>query len=301
MVKALAPAVLIALKEALSKIYWYKKDLENFIEYAVENSQIVASIDWSKNTKYEAVSILIDRMNRNNEIYFNDLLSLLHAVLEFNDFSHFDRLDNNDKDKHKRAAQNAVNALRAHCKGYLQKIVEAEATESAKKRFVRKQNQIRDYNNKIEEFKGRFYKISQLDAQKRGYELEIFLNDLFMFYDLLPRSSFRINGEQIDGAFTHDNYDYLLEAKWHSKPIERREIDIFASVIGRKLKSTLGLFISINGFVPTLNDLHYDSVILMDSLDLIQVLENRIQLPELLMRKRRHAAETGESMFHVTT
>lgn len=146
-----------------------------------------------------------------------------------------------------------------------------------------------------------FHTIARLEPHVRGYELEKFLNDLFFFFDLSPRSAFRVNGEQIDGAFTHDNTDYLLEAKWHDAPIERREIDVFSAVIERKLKTTLGLFISINGFVTAAVDstYKYNSIILMDSYDLIQVLENRIQLPELILRKRRHASETGESMYRV--
>ncbi|MDD2445628.1 MAG: hypothetical protein PHX09_02320 [Clostridia bacterium] len=35
----------------------------------------------------------------------------------------------------------------------------------------------------------------------------------------------------------------------------------------------------------------------MDSIDLIQVLENRIQLPDLIRLKRKHASETGEIMY----
>lgn len=298
--KALSPAVLISLKDALSRIYWYKKDLRNFIEYAIDNKQIFATIDWNNNTKYESVSLLIDRMSKHNDIYFNDLISLLKAVTDLDDFSHFDRLDGNDKEKYKKAAQDAVIALRKQCNGFFQKEKESEIAEKSKKQYFQQQRQTQDYNNKIEEFKLRYYSIAQLlDAQSRGYELEKFLNDLFFFFDLSPRSSFRVNGEQIDGAFTHDNTDYILEAKWHRSPIERKEVDSFSAVIERKLKTTLGLFISINGFVPTVIESRYNSIILMDSQDLIQVLENRIQLPELITRKRRHASETGESMYRV--
>lgn len=301
MSKSLAPAVLISLKETLSKIYWYKKDLISFIEYAIENNQIVATIDWSNQTKYESVCQLIDRMNKRNDIYFNDLLSLLRAVIDLNDFSHFDRLDGNDKEKYKRAAMEAVAALRKQCNSFFQTQKEDEKAKESKKQFILQQQKTLDYNRKIEEFKNRYYTIARLEPHARGYELEKFLNDLFFFFDLSPRSSFRVNGEQIDGAFTHDNTDYLLEAKWHDAPIERREIDVFSAVIERKLKTTLGLFISINGFVTAAVDstYKYNSIILMDSNDLIQVLENRIRLPELIMRKRRHASETGESMYRV--
>ena len=116
-----------------------------------------------------------------------------------------------------------------------------------------------------------------------------------------PRKSFKIQGEQIDGAFTHEGTDYLIEAKWEKDPVERSELDIFSAKIQRKLKNTLGLFISVNSFSAIIIDgsINYNNMILMDSMDLIHVLENRISLNELIKLKRRHAAQTGEMMFRV--
>lgn len=300
--KAVASAALIALKEALSRIYWYKKDTRKFIEYTVKNQLIVSTIDWENNIKYESVSQLIDRMNMRPDIYSDDLIKLLYAVSNFNDFSHFDRLKKGDKEKYKSEARSSVIALRNHCKGYFDNLEKIKKTEKAKERFVIQQKKTSDYNKKIEEFKLRYYNLTKLtNSQQRGYELESFLNDLFYFFDLSPRSSFKINGEQIDGAFTHDNLDYLLEAKWHNEPIPRNEIDIFEMEISRKLKTTLGLFVSINGFVDVITNssIKFKSIILMDSQDLILVLDNRISLVELIMLKRRHASETGENMCRV--
>jgi len=47
--------------------------------------------------------------------------------------------------------------------------------------------------------------------QQRGFKLEKFLNELFCFFDLDPKFSFKIKGEQIDGSFTFDNTDYLYK------------------------------------------------------------------------------------------
>ena len=62
------------------------------------------------------------------------------------------------------------------------------------------------------------------------------------------KSSFKIIGEQIDGAFTFDGTDFLLEAKWQKEPIPASELYAFGGKITNKLKNTLGLFISIDGF-----------------------------------------------------
>ena len=77
----------------------------------------------------------------------------------------------------------------------------------------------------------------------------------------------------------------------------------FAGKLSGKLKNTLGLYMSINGFSS--ESLNVDapgikSMILMDGADLYAVLENRIELRDLLYRKRRHASETGIIYLKVT-
>jgi hypothetical protein len=61
-------------------------------------------------------------------------------------------------------------------------------------------------------------KLMQLTAmapQPRGFAFETFLADLFSAYNLAPRASFRLVGEQIDGSFLLNADTYLVEAKWH--------------------------------------------------------------------------------------
>ena len=52
------------------------------------------------------------------------------------------------------------------------------------------------------------------DPKQRGYKLERLIKTVFDIFDLDPKASFKIIGEQIDGAFTFDNTDYLFEGKW---------------------------------------------------------------------------------------
>jgi predicted HTH domain antitoxin len=140
------------------------------------------------------------------------------------------------------------------------------------------------------------------DAQRRGYELESLLNDLFTLAKLDPKASFRLIGEQIDGAFTFDGDDYLLEAKWEKYPIPPATLDVFDGKIGRKAAHTRGLLLAINGFQESAIALHSgraSAIILMDGADLMAVLEERIALPDLLRHKRRHAAHTGRVFIGV--
>ena len=139
--------------------------------------------------------------------------------------------------------------------------------------------------------------VTSNDLQGRGYRLEEMLKQLFELFDLDPKASFKIEGEQIDGAFTFDSVDYLFEAKWQNELVRANALDSLASKVQRKLDNTLGLFLSINGFSPEGISAHSSGrkvLLLMDGSDIMAVLDGRIELPELLKRKRRHAAQTGE-------
>ena len=82
------------------------------------------------------------------------------------------------------------------------------------------------------------------------------------------------------------------------------DLDGFAGKVGRKLDNTLGLFISMNGFQDSAVETHSRQrpvMVLMTGSDLFAVLEGRFDLPELLTRKRQHAARTGEVLVDVAT
>ena len=53
----------------------------------------------------------------------------------------------------------------------------------------------------LESLQRRLMDLTSLQPTDRGFEFERFLGELFEVYDLAPRSSFRLVGEQIDGSF----------------------------------------------------------------------------------------------------
>lgn len=168
-----------------------------------------------------------------------------------------------------------------------------EARRAAYEASLRKQG----VREKLEQLCHEYYQlVGSDDRQRRGYRLERILRELFALFDLDPKASFRIAGEQIDGAFTFDNTDYLLEARWQQELVGTQDLDAFKGKISRKLENTLGLFLAVNGFADTAVEAHSTVgpvMILMDGSDIMAILEGRIDLLELLLRKRRYAAETG--------
>lgn len=299
--KKISPMTLMNLREALVAIYWYKKDLRSFIEYSIKDKTIITTINWD-NYKRTIVSELINRMEKRQDIYQDDLLALIEEVSAFSDFSHLQQCED-PADKIRKAKQ-AVNALRNHAAGHLKIKQEREKIEKKRKNHQLKLNKKNSFNNCLEKLKNEYMELlKETNPQKRGYSLETLLKELFILFDLDPKSSFKNIGEQIDGAFTFDGSDYLVEAKWKNTQVASKELDSLASKISSKLKTTLGLFVSINGYSAeclSLNRELWKSLILMDGQDIYYILDGKVDLKHLLFRKRRHAAETGEIFLKVT-
>lgn len=300
--KTFSSEATLALKEALTHIYWKRKDIKAFIYHTIENKMIVSTINFENSTKEDSVSILIDRMLSRQDIYHDDLLRLFDAILHFKDFSHLNKWENA---KIKIAtAKNAVEALRKHAKGFFQLKEEQERSVERIKAYELMQHEKEIAKARVSCIKDSFQHLVSLDDNKqRGYAFEAFLNDLFEFYDLDPRRSFKIMGEQIDGAFTFENTDYIVEAKWQADLVNAGELYKFAGKISGKLKMTLGFFISFNGYsneALKVDAPGIKSMILMDGHDLMAVLDERIDLTELLYKKRRHAAEKGNIYLKVS-
>jgi hypothetical protein len=292
--KVIAPVAINALKEALTSIYWYKSDLRSFIMNTISDSSLLARINW-EDYKRNIVTNIIDFLSNHQETYQNDLLKLIDEVIKIDDFSHLRRLEDG-KEKEERA-KNAVVALKKLSIHHYGLMEEEKKKEQKRKKAYEKILKNKGVSERLEVIKKEYFNlISSSDPQKRGFKLEKVLKKLFILFDLDPKASFRIIGEQIDGAFTFDNTDYLFEAKWQQEPVRIKDLDGFSGKLARKLDNTLGLFLSINSFSEDAVKAHSSGrrlMILMDGSDLMAIIEGRIDLIELLLRKRRHASQTG--------
>lgn len=151
-----------------------------------------------------------------------------------------------------------------------------------------------------DQLRDRFFGLmSEPNAQTRGYLFEIFLNDFFSFEELDPRKSFKLTGEQIDGAFAWAGRTYLVEAKWTKDPAAGAEFGAFTYKIEGKTADTRGVFLSVNGYSPqaieSMNGKGALKFICLDGTHLVRALSEEGGLPDLLKRLWRHADETGQA------
>lgn len=152
-----------------------------------------------------------------------------------------------------------------------------------------------DQGQVLDALRKRLYDLRDLPQQKRGYEFEGFLKDLFDSSRLQARSPFSLVGEQIDGSFQLGNETYLIEAKWVRDPIGAAELHTFQGKLDQKAAWARGVFISYGGF--TKEGLYAfgrgRKVICMSGEDIYNALGRRIPIADVIDRKVRAAAETG--------
>jgi len=145
--------------------------------------------------------------------------------------------------------------------------------------------------------------LASLAPTPRGFAFEKFLNALFAAFGLAPRGSFKLTGEQIDGSFQHDGQTYLLEAKWQNELIGRAPLSVLNETVTSKATWSRGLFVSYSGFsadgLTAFNSGRPTAIIAMNGLDLHDMLERNLSLPEVLRAKARRAAETNRCFIQV--
>jgi hypothetical protein len=290
------------LEEALALAFWFKNDLRHFLTLAVNKAGLLSRLDWSpSSSKRSIVRDLVGRMAANQDQYLDDLLLLMSEVSQINDFSHLQYLD--DGDAKVKRAKTAIAAVQAAFAVHENLIESRRAVDEhrrvARERTLRKSAEADRLSSMMESFSS---VLSQSEPHRRGYMLENLLHDLFDLFDLDPKASFKVVGEQIDGAFNFEGTDYLLEAKWQAELVDTMDLDSFNGKIGRKLDNTLGLLLAINGFEPNAVTVHSGArprMVLMNGSDLVAVLEGRVRLNDLIRRKRQHAAQSGDIYLSV--
>ena len=133
--------------------------------------------------------------------------------------------------------------------------------------------------------------------QERGYRFERLINAVLARDNLVPRTSYRPKGEQIDGSFLLDGRVYLVEAKWHDQPIPASTIYQFKGKVEGKVVGTIGVFISMSGYTKECVDAlvlgKSLNVLLLDGQDMAAAVSGSEAFTKLLRLRLREAAETG--------
>ncbi len=211
MTKKISPVAIQALKEALTLVYWYKSDLRSFLTQCLSESAVLSRLNWS-DYKRNIVATLVDHLVKRQDVYQQDLIQIISEVCQITDFSHLRKLE--DGISKSKDAKAAVQGLRAQLTGYKDIEEEARKAEKRRKDAYAKVQQANALQQQLQILKREFLQLVESDTpQQRGYSLEKVIKGLFDLFDLDPKASFKIVGEQIDGAFSFEGTDYRAFCK----------------------------------------------------------------------------------------
>ena len=292
-----------ALKDALSVVFWRKRDLLDYLRAAVPDQGLLEGIDWLNQDVYKRDSVrrFVERLATRQEVFGPVLLQLMSDIAAMEDFPQLAWLE--DAPEKIRRAEESVARVRRYIKPYEEQLAYEAAAGDRISRAQAEASLRKATAEAVERLRKDYLELLAMDdAQRRGFAFEPWLHDLFNVFDLDPRASFRLEGEQIDGGFTLDNTHFLLECRWRKRLASKDDLGAFKTKIDDKAENTLGLFLSIEGFDATALVRHSQRgspLVLADGGDLLAVLDERVDLRDLLRRKYRHAAMTGEIFLPV--
>ena len=75
MAKQLSPAGIMALKEALCSVYWYKSELRGFLQLCLAKPGMLNSFNW-ENYKRQIASDVVDHLVSDPELHLGDLTKI---------------------------------------------------------------------------------------------------------------------------------------------------------------------------------------------------------------------------------
>ncbi len=157
MTKRLSPAAVVALKEALCAVYWYKADLRSFLQQCVSRPALLANLNWD-NYKRQVVTDLVDHLTSDE-------------VCAITTFRHLEQLDGGAEKAER--ARNAVAQLKRLVEPHEQAQKENDDLTERQQRAAAKLKANAAVRQKLEEIRARYMAlVASANAQGRGFELE---------------------------------------------------------------------------------------------------------------------------------
>jgi hypothetical protein len=141
-------------------------------------------------------------------------------------------------------------------------------------------------------------------TQKGGYAFEKWFYELVDFFEIDCRRPYSDpDGRQIDGAITLDGTTFLVELKFQRGQADAPDVDSLKAKVEAKADNTMGIMLAVSGYSSVAKrgaSGRRSTLLLLDHEHLYNVLEGVTLLGELILRVKRHAAQTGQAYLAVS-
>jgi hypothetical protein len=165
-------------------------------------------------------------------------------------------------------------------------------------KYLGDEKKLKELYEKLDVIKGNTPQKDAALKRERGYLLEKLIYSVLLNEKLQPSTSYALEGEQVDGNFIYLDLPFLLEAKWHAKPIEASKIYAFKGKVDGKFHLSSGIFISMSGYSDDAPDAlrigKTSNLILFDKQDMHHIFSGGATFHEILRFKMDKASFYGE-------
>ena len=288
----------VCMRECILTLLWPRKDIVAFfVDHGCTKAdmQPVANFEADQLSRLKIVDHVFGQLSARADGGLGQFRSMLQALLNWSSFDayYFDTLHKLDR----HTAGERIEHPRQ-----LQEIRDARIQQERERREIARmaaQKSGRTIPELREEFLN-LYNGSD-SPQARGYKFEKILIDLAKSSKLETTDSFRVSGEQIDGALKYDGEHYLFEAKWQDKAASNEPLYQFAAKVEGKMYGR-GIFVSVHGFsdavVSSLTVGKAIKTVLVDGEDIVLVLEEHLTMAEMIDAKIKAAQTRGLIYVH---
>jgi hypothetical protein len=145
----------------------------------------------------------------------------------------------------------------------------------------------------LAELNARLLGLRSMKGHDCGFAFERFLSDLFGLYRLDPPPLVPFGRGADRRWFRVATRYFLLEAKWQDPRVGQAELLTFAGEVDGKAQW------SQRGRPSRVCTGQRTGIICVDGLNMTHVLSGRLDVPDVLQRKKRRAAETGRAFVPV--
>ncbi len=224
--------------------FWYWNSFHSFLTSSGVSRRLIERYPQGAFNKYQKMRNILDDLEQAGDIEaVNNLVS--------NFFRLTGPMDKENLDV--RSAKSLLKEFR-ELVGHdpIELEIERQTKENRRKDHKESIQQLKSRQGQLENLNRRLLELaesSEVSPQKRGFDLERLFFDLLTYFEFECQPSYRNPaGEQIDGHFSYEKFDYLVEGKWTKELTKQPDLSIFDGKIRGKAQSTRGFFLSASGF-----------------------------------------------------
>ncbi len=276
--------------------FWYWNSFYSFLDSSGVSKRLYERFPKAAYSKYDVMRNILEFLEEKDE--FETINSLISNFFRLRGAVDKDALDDNK-------AKNLLNDFKELVgSDPIEQEIERRKRKESRNNYTAHIEESKSHKKRLEELNRLFISLtisSEYTHQQRGYKFENIFCDLLQLNELEYSRPYKTpDGEQIDGHFRFEKFDYLVESKWEADPIKQKDLSVFDGKIRGKAQSTRGLFLSANGFDE--NAVHKFSgdsprIILMTGEDLAMILGCQVLFLDAIKAKVEAIVRYGNINF----